>query len=150
MAPERFWGEFSLLGPVKDPSTAGDVYSLVMTSFEASSSFVKPSSYLIWLPRYDQVLTGVLPYDGSDKNDTIARIRLGERPFRPTNPSQNEWLQDPVWDVITAGWRNSPSSRCELSAVHHAFLTSNQEEIPKAKPGDMDTQNGRSLATERS
>jgi hypothetical protein len=49
----------------------------------------------------------------------IADIRDGERPSRPTDPSQNQWLQDHIWDTITTCWNNKPEQRCELSVVHH-------------------------------
>jgi hypothetical protein len=82
-----------------------------------------PSFSLIRSPRYEQVLTGVLPYGDSDKVNVINDIRLGKRPLRPTGPSQNQWLQDRVWGVITTCWSDKPEQRCELSVVHHVFST---------------------------
>ena len=80
--------------------------------------------------RYDQVLTGVLPYHGSDESDMITRIRTGKRPSRPTDASQNQWLQDPTWDVITAGWRDQPTRRCELTVMRDIFVAGTSQ-IPK-------------------
>ena len=74
-------------------------------------------------PRYDQVLTGILPYDDVNEDNLITHIRCGKRPSRPTDPSQNRWLQDRVWDTITTCWSNEPQQRCELSVVHHIFST---------------------------
>ena len=103
--------------------------------------FWKQSYYLIQSPCCNQVLTGVLPYHGSDANDMITRIRAGERPSRPINPSQNRWLQDPVWDVITTGWHDQPKQRCELSVMYHTFSLSSQQEVQDFKSGDSSVQN---------
>ena len=46
------------------------------------------------------------------------------RPYRPTDPIQGQWLQGPVWDVITAGWSERPEQRCKLSVMRHIFLVS--------------------------
>jgi hypothetical protein len=51
----------------------------------------------------------------------IDDIRRGERPPRPTDPSQNRWLQDPVWDMIATCWSDGPQQRCELPIMHHVF-----------------------------
>ena len=106
-------------------STASDVYSFAMTSFSVCTS-LKPSYYFIRWFCCDQVLTGVLPYHGSDKNGITTRIRAGKRPSRPTGRSRNRWLRDPVWDVITTGWSHEPENRCELSVMHNTFVTSSQ------------------------
>ena len=53
----------------------------------------------------------------------ITDIRDGKRPFRPTDPSQNQWLQDRIWDTITTCWNDEPERRCELSVVHHILST---------------------------
>ena len=50
-------------------------------------------------------------------------IKLGARPLRPTDPSQNRWLQDRVWNVITTCWDHDPGRRCELSVVCQVFST---------------------------
>jgi hypothetical protein len=76
---------------------------------------------LIQSPSYDQVLTGVLPYDGSDKADVIEYIRSNKRPSRPADPSQNQRLQDRVWDTITACWSEKLYQRRGLSTMHHVF-----------------------------
>jgi hypothetical protein len=56
-------------------------------------------------------------------------------------------LLDPVWDVITAGWRDKPKQRCELSVVCDIFSTSAEQEVQNIKPGDLNTQNDRNLTT---
>ena len=68
------------------------------------------------------------------------RIVNGERLSRPINPLRNRWLRGPVWDVITTGWSHEPGRRCRLSAMHHVFLTSSQEEVRNVKLGDQDAQ----------
>ena len=50
-------------------------------------------------------------------------FKLGARPLRPTDPSQNRWLQDRVWNVITTCWDHDPGRRCELSVVCQVFST---------------------------
>ena len=98
--------------------------------------YYEQSCHLIQFPRYDQVLTGVLPYDISDWGGAIAWLRRGKRPSRPTDPTQNQWLYDPVWDVITTCWSDKPKRRCELSVVHHVFSTSGLQNSEPDKPGD--------------
>ena len=97
------------------------------------------SYHLTQPPLYYQVLTGVLPRRATDwpTFDSIAP----ERPSRPTRSSQNRWLPDPVWEVITTGWREVPSERCELSVLHHVFLTSGREvqEVQDIKLGEPNT-----------
>ena len=80
----------------------------------------------------------MLPYDDSNFEDSlITRIREGKRPSRPTEPSQNQWLQDPVWDVITTGWRDKPEQRCELSVVSHVFSAASHQEIQNDELGEL-------------
>jgi hypothetical protein len=83
-------------------------------------------------PPYDQVLTGVLPYDDNNVADMITRIKEGQQPSRPMDPSQNQWLQDRVWDTITTCWSINPQQRCELFVVHHIFST--QDALVKSPP----------------
>ena len=90
--------------------------------------------------RYDQVLTGVLPYGITEGNDVITCIRCGEKPSRPMDPTQNQWLHDPVWDMITTCWNDKPRRRCELPVVHHVFSTSSLQNTKPDKPGDMNVQ----------
>ena len=68
-----------------------------------------------------QVLTGVVPYDDSNRANMINDIKLGKRPSRPTDPSQNQWLHDPVWDTITTCWSDEPGRRHNLSVVYRVF-----------------------------
>ena len=79
--------------------------------------------YSIQSPHSAQVLTGILPYHDSDEDSLITDIRCGKRPSRPTDPGQNRWLQDRVWDVIVTCWSDKPQQRYELSVVYHVFLT---------------------------
>ena len=88
------------------------------------------SCYLIQSPRCDQVLTGILPYDGSDRHTIVEHIKRGVRPPRPADQRRNRWLQDPVWDVITTGWSETPEERCETSVVHRVFLASSNTAEP--------------------
>jgi hypothetical protein len=99
------------------------------------------------LPHYNQVLTGLLSNDDSYTVDWDAR--RGERPPRPTDPSRNQWLQDPVWDAITTCWSNEPEERCELDVVYDVFLTlspQNAQNTKSDKPGDLNVQNSKNLA----
>ena len=66
----------------------------------------------------------------------------GERPPRPVDPRQNQWLQDPVWNVITAGWHHEPEQRCELPVVYRVFLTSSHQNV---ESGELSAQNNRSF-----
>ena len=116
-----------------------------MTSFSVRP-LCEPRYCLTQLPRYDQVLTGILPYDGSDGSVIAWRIRHGARPSRPTDPTQNRWLPDPVWDVITTSWSHKPEHRCELPVVYRAFSTSSQQDVESVEPGDSTTRNGRGAA----
>ena len=88
-------------------------------------------------PRYGQVLTGILPYGGRDKANVVADIVLGKRPPRPGEPSQNQWLQDPVWDTITACWSDKPEQRPKLSVVYDVFLKYGRREARNAEPGKV-------------
>ena len=92
--------------------------------------FWKPSSYLIQLSRYDQVLTGVSPYHGRGVKDVMTDIRAGKRPSRPIDSSQSQLLQDPVWSVIETGWRDQPRRRCKLSVMYHVFSPPSQQRQP--------------------
>ena len=103
------------------------------------------SYYLIQSPHYDQILTGVPPYKDWDGNDIINGIRCGDRPSRPTDssqnrdhiwdttpttdPSQNRWLQDQIWDTITTCWSGYPERRCELSVVYRVFLAPSPPDV---------------------
>ena len=94
--------------------------------------FYKSSYYFIQSFHYNQVLTWVLPYHGSNMEDTLAYIHAGKRPSRPVNSSQSQWLQDPIWNVITTGWHDRPEQRCKLSAMYHTFLPPTQQ--PRQQP----------------
>jgi hypothetical protein len=100
---------------------------------------------LIQLPCHDQVFTGILPYDDNNKGNVITDIRRGKRPSRPTSPSQNQWLQDPVWDTITTCWSRKPQQRCELSVVYHIFSKSGRRPVLNAKLGGLNTQTNRNV-----
>ena len=138
MAPERFSDRGTFL--VGGSSRTSDVYSLAMTSFSVRTSFGNPLP-LDTSSRYDQVLTGVLPYHGRNVRDMIVDIRAGERPSRATDSSQDQWLQDPIWNVITTGWHSQPNQRCELSVMYHTFSPFSQQEAQNSKPGDLNVRN---------
>ena len=91
------------------------------------SLYCELSYYLIQSPRFDQILTGVSPY--SDEADVINEIRRGSRPPRPTDPSQNRWLQERVWDMITTCWSEEREKRCELPVIHHVFSTPSPQDL---------------------
>jgi len=64
-----------------------------------------------------------------------ADICAGERPSRPTDPNQNQLLQDAVWSVITSGWHDKPRRRCKLLAIYYTFSpTSEQQQRGKILP----------------
>ena len=96
---------------------------------------------MIQSSRCDQVLTGVLPYRGSDVQNMVTRIRASERPFRPIYPSGNRWLPDPVWDIITTSWHDQPNQRCELPVIHDVLSSSSQQEVQHVKLGHLNLQN---------
>ena len=99
--------------------------------------FCRPSYYSTHSPHYDQTLAGILPYrDDSDRSTIIRSITRGERPSRPRDPSQTQWLPDRVWGVITTGWSDKPERRCELSVMHHLFSTTSPQETQGGKLGD--------------
>jgi len=77
---------------------------------------------------YDQVLTGVLPYHGSDVKGMTTDIYAGKRPSRPIDSSQGRLLQDPVWNVITTGWHGKPKQRCKLSVMYRTFSPPSQQQ----------------------
>ena len=82
-----------------------------------------------------------MPY-GEELDEVPSRIRYGEPPSRPTDQSQNQWLQDPVWDVITTGWSYRPKERCELSVLRDTFATASQWRVYS---GDLTNQTDRNL-----
>ena len=134
MAPERLFRVNNTLS-IGSPSNESDIYSLAMVSFEVCFGAVNHPT-IDPIVHYDQVLTGILPYDGSDRDETANRIGSGERPARPGNQSQNQWLQDRIWDVITTGWNHKPKRRCALSIMHHIFLHPSQQEVQDVKSGN--------------
>ena len=75
------------------------------------------------IPRYDQILTRVPPYDDRDFFGISWDAWHGVRPSSPTDTNQARWLHDPVWNMITAGWHQKPKQRSELPVMYHVFLT---------------------------
>ena len=76
----------------------------------------------------------------------VYNIKHGLRPPRPMDPSQNQWLQDPVWDAIMACWNRDPADRFKPSVVYNIFsMTSPQgvQNVESDKPGDLNVQNRR-------
>jgi len=90
--------------------------------------FWKPSYYLIQLSRYNQALTGVLPYRGRNAKDMITDIHAGKRPSRPIYSIWSQLLRGPVWNVITTGWHGNPGQRCELSVMYSMFSSPTQQQ----------------------
>jgi len=125
MAPERIT-EALFYDRVLHGSEESDIYSLAMTSFTVCTSFGKHPD-LIRPSCYDQVLTGVVPYHGTDMMMMVYEVRAGRRPSRPTGSGQSRWLQDPVWDAITSGWHDRPKQRCQLSDMYNTFSLHNQQ-----------------------
>jgi hypothetical protein len=112
-------------GRIINRSKEGDVFSIAMTSFEVCS-LLWTVRFLIQSPCSTQVLTGILPYDYSERN---------KRPSRPTDPSQNQRLNDRIWNTITTCWSDKPERRCELSVVHYVFSTpSLQDALVESPP----------------
>jgi len=134
MAPECFPDGNPGAPVVGGSSEESDVYSLAMTSFSVCTVFWKPPYYLKQSSRCNQVLTGALPYYRDDRSRTIASIRSGKRPPHPTGPNQNQWLWDPVWDMITTGWSHEPEKRCDLSVMHDILVTASEQGV---YPGDL-------------
>jgi hypothetical protein len=71
----------------------------------------------------------------------INDITDGKRPSRPTDPIQNQWLRNRVWDTITICWREEPVSRCELSILYDVFSKPSPHDTQPDKPGDLNVQN---------
>ena len=105
----------------------------------------EPSYRLMRSPHYGQVLTGITPYDDGNKSNAINNLKYLAQPSRPTDPGQNRWMQDRVWDAIVTGWSKEPELRCELSALHHVFLMSSIQDARPEKQGDLNVQTDRSL-----
>jgi hypothetical protein len=148
MAPECFFGinskDIDSFPSLRSPSQRADIYSIAMTSFNVRSSIVNRPT-MIQSPRYGQVLTGILPYDGRDKDNVVADIALGKRPSRPNGQSQNQLLQDPIWDTITTCWSGKPRKRYKLSVVYSVFLKHSRREAQNIEPGNSDSQNNRNF-----
>ena len=146
MAPERLLEDRFVYVRIAGLPKESDIYSIAMTSFQVRSSVVDhPTTFLMQLPHYDQVLTETLPYDGGGKTDVITDIRHGKRPTRPTDPNQNQWLHDRVWATIVTCWSDKPKKRHELSVVYHVFLGHGQQGTQNDKLGNLNTHNNRNL-----
>ena len=87
------------------------------------------SHCLIQLFHSDQVFTGIPPYNDSTKDNLITHIKSGQRPLRPADQSQNQWLQDRVWEMITTSWSGKPQQRCELSVMHRVLSTPSRHDL---------------------
>jgi len=113
MAPELLYPrQFGLKN--SNPSKESDIYSFSMTAYK--------------------VLSGDTPYDGV-RLDSVAAINIvsGNRPPRPTNPTADRWLSDPVWDVIRRGWHQEPRFRLSAESLHRGFAEpqlEHEEETP--------------------
>ena len=71
----------------------------------------------------------MLPYSGSRKAHVIDDVSHIRRPPRPSGPSQNEWLQDRIWDVIKICWDEKPDRRCELFVMHYVFSMPSSQDL---------------------
>jgi hypothetical protein len=89
----------------------------------------KPSHHFKQLSHSDQVFTGIPPYNDSTKDNLITHIKSGRRPPRPVDQSQNQWLQDRVWEMITTSWSGKPQQRCELSVMHRVLSTPSRHDL---------------------
>jgi len=107
--------------------------------------FWRLSYYLKQPSRYDQILTGALPYRGSNVEEMVTDICTGKRPSRPIHPSGNRWLPDPVWDTITISWHDQPNRRRELSVTYQTLALSSQQGVQHVKPGHLNTQSDGNL-----
>ena len=70
----------------------------------------------------------------------VTDIKLGKRPSRPTDPSQNQWLQDPVWDAIATCWSGQPEQRPKLSAVYRMLLKDGLGEVRNVEPDNLNSE----------
>jgi len=70
--------------------------------------------------------------------EMITNVRAGKRPSRPTDSGQSQWLQDPVWDIITSGWHDRPEKRCQLSDLDSTFSLSSQQSGIQWQVNEMD------------
>ena len=71
----------------------------------------------------------------------------GELICRPARPRQNQWLQDPVWDVIVAGWHQEPKQRCTPPILYRIFLKASQQKIHTVKTGELSTPSNKTPGT---
>lgn len=107
VAPEQINPESSEYSPTKNnPTKASDVYSFGMTIYE--------------------VLTGILPYGGTQDAMLVVRIVGGERPPRPQNAP---WLRDEIWMMIEDCWNANREKRWNIDDVH--------EKLSAPSPGDI-------------
>ena len=97
--------------------------------------------YLTQSPCYNQVLTGILPFDHPSRSQIAWHIRYAVEQARPRDPGQNLWLPDPVWNMITAGWNRKPEQRCELLTMHRVFLASSRQEDQGFETGESSARN---------
>jgi hypothetical protein len=74
-------------------------------------------------------------------------ITRGKRPPHPTDPSHNQWLQDPVWDTITTCWSDKPEQRYELSVVYSVFVKYSRQETRDVTLVHLNTHHNRYLTT---
>ena len=70
-----------------------------------------------------------MPYSGSRKAYVIDDVRRARRPPRPSDPSQNQWLRDRVWDMIKTCWDEKPERRCELFVMRRVFSTPSSHDL---------------------
>ena len=62
-----------------------------------------------------------MPYGIRGDSVIAYKIVAGERPPRPDNPIANQWLPDPIWDIIQHCWDQIPESRLPVDQIHRIF-----------------------------
>ena len=81
-----------------------------------------------------KILTEILPYGGARDSIIIYNIVAGNRPPRPTD---TRWLQDRIWNVITACWSEEREQRLDIRVIYDQFLASSIQEIADAEQGNQ-------------
>lgn len=136
MAPERCsWGFF----PDLQNKVVFTRLQLLLLRYVCLSRTMLPLDIII--SYHGQVLTGILSYSGREHVEIYLDITNGVRPSRPTDPRQNRWLPDPIWNVIAAGWQHEPRQRCRLSVMSRVFLAPSRRDAQGVEPGDLNAQN---------
>ena len=116
-----------------DPSKESDVYSLAMTTYEVRSSHPRRAQPSLKLSLCYKTLTEVLPYGNTRDGIITFHVVSGDRPPRPASA---RWLQDHIWDMITACWSEDREQRWDVGAMYNKLSTSSVQEVLDAEPGN--------------